>query len=418
VVRMDAYDRAVRALVKPGDVVLDLGTGTGILAMLAARRGATVHAVESAAVADLAERLFAENGLSDRITLHRGDIRKLEVAAQVDVVISDFMGRFVVDDGMLEAVAACEPWMAPGARFAPSHIAMQMAPVGDLKLPTVDFYERPLQGLSLRAAAGASLQTLYFGHLGPTQMMATAQAAWTIMPPDPPLPFGGRVEFRLERAGRLQAIAGFWTAQLAPDVSLSTAPGPVTHWGQQLFPVPAFDGLEGDRVLYNMSLDLDGDVPAWRWQGRVLRGDDELLSWKGRSDRQYLGSAPLGEQVWRADREGALQATDAGATHFASGELAAAVTGWEQAVAALGPGDDDLAPTMWENLGVGYMHAGEYDRAAAAFMRALDGDTSLEPALRHLCTVLHWSGRALDAVDWIRRYEAAYGAHPDGLKLS
>src|SRR5438128_170589 len=99
--RVDAYDRAIRRLVRPGDVVLDLGAGTGLLSMLAARRGARVHAIESTAVVDLAEELIARNGLRDRITLHRADARSLEPVEPVDLVISDFLGSFLVDDNML-----------------------------------------------------------------------------------------------------------------------------------------------------------------------------------------------------------------------------------------------------------------------------------------------------------------------------
>ena len=46
-VRMNAYRDGIRRNVKPGDVVVDLGTGTGILAMLAAQqRAKVVHAIE------------------------------------------------------------------------------------------------------------------------------------------------------------------------------------------------------------------------------------------------------------------------------------------------------------------------------------------------------------------------------------
>ncbi len=76
--RMDAYERAIRRLVRPGDVVLDLGAGTGILAMLAARAGAArVHAVESMPIARLAADLVRENRLGDRVTVHEADATSL-----------------------------------------------------------------------------------------------------------------------------------------------------------------------------------------------------------------------------------------------------------------------------------------------------------------------------------------------------
>ena len=63
-VRTEAFRRAIESVVRPGDVVLDVGAGSGILSLFAARAGAArVYAVERTTVATVAQMLAAANGL-------------------------------------------------------------------------------------------------------------------------------------------------------------------------------------------------------------------------------------------------------------------------------------------------------------------------------------------------------------------
>ncbi len=65
--RTGDYLRALAAAVRPDDVVLDIGTGSGVLAVAAARAGARrVYAVEASDIAEVAARVFEVNGVQDR----------------------------------------------------------------------------------------------------------------------------------------------------------------------------------------------------------------------------------------------------------------------------------------------------------------------------------------------------------------
>ena len=69
--RNEAYDRALRTLVKPGDLVLDIGAGSGLLAMMAVRAGAG-HVVSCEMIKPLADKaveIVARNGMSQQITV-------------------------------------------------------------------------------------------------------------------------------------------------------------------------------------------------------------------------------------------------------------------------------------------------------------------------------------------------------------
>ena len=129
--RVSAYLAAIAETVKPGDVVVDLGTGTGILALAAARAGArTVYAIESSAIAATARAMFEQNGFGDRIHLVRGWSTEVQLPERANVLVTETIGHDPFDEGIAENVAdARERFLTPDARFIPQRMRVWALPV-------------------------------------------------------------------------------------------------------------------------------------------------------------------------------------------------------------------------------------------------------------------------------------------------
>ncbi|PYM93211.1 MAG: SAM-dependent methyltransferase, partial [Candidatus Rokuibacteriota bacterium] len=114
--RVSAFRQAIEEVVGPGDVVLDLGAGTGILGLMACRAGAKrVYAVDEGPIIGLARDIAAANGLQDRITHIKGLSTRVELPERVDVVLADQIGRFGLESGILEYFAdARARFLKPG----------------------------------------------------------------------------------------------------------------------------------------------------------------------------------------------------------------------------------------------------------------------------------------------------------------
>ena len=115
-VRTEAFRRAINSVVRPGDMVLDVGAGSGILSVFAARAGAeSVYAVERTSIAVLAEQLAAANGVAEIVHVIHGDVMDVELPGHVDVIVSEWLGEFGIDEGMLAPViVARDRWLKPG----------------------------------------------------------------------------------------------------------------------------------------------------------------------------------------------------------------------------------------------------------------------------------------------------------------
>jgi len=114
-------------------IVVDVGTGSGILAYFAVLAGARhVYALEASGVAKRARKLLEANGLGDRITVLQVKVEECELPESVDVIVSEPMGFMLIHERMLESyIIARQRFLKPGGRMFPATGTIHLAPFTD-----------------------------------------------------------------------------------------------------------------------------------------------------------------------------------------------------------------------------------------------------------------------------------------------
>ena len=249
-VRTESFRRAIDAVVRPGDIVLDVGAGSGILSMFAARAGAArVYAVERTTVAVLARELAAANGLGEIIEVIHGDVLDVELPKPVDVIVSEWLGGFGIDEGMLAPViAARDRWLKPGGAMIPQSVTAWAGLVHDRYLDeTVAFLRGNPYGLTLDGLVDLTVnEILYSGmfrHLAESDRRSEPGRLWTtdadrISLEEAEAPHEAETLLQVRDHGTANALALWFSTELAPGISLSIGPGdPPTHWGMTTAPL-------------------------------------------------------------------------------------------------------------------------------------------------------------------------------------
>jgi type I protein arginine methyltransferase len=135
-VRTRTYQRAIED--NPEDfkdkIVLDIGCGTGILSIFAARAGAKhVYAIENAEIAIFAREIIKKNGLEGKITVLKGKMEEVKLPVEkVDIIISEWMGYFLLYESMLDCVLwARDKYLVKGGKMLPDRAQIFIAAIED-----------------------------------------------------------------------------------------------------------------------------------------------------------------------------------------------------------------------------------------------------------------------------------------------
>ena len=261
-VRTDTFRRAINSTVRPGDIVLDVGAGIGILSMFAARAGAArVYAVERTTVAVLAQALAVANGVGEIVQVIHSDVMDVELPERVDLIVSEWLGGFGIDEGMLAPViAARDRWLKPGGVMLPRTVTAWTALVHDRHLhDTIRFLRDEPYGLTLDGLAEITANEISysgtFRHLTAGDRRSEPGRLWTtdvdlISLERAQAPHEAQTLLQIRDHGTANALALWFSAELAPGISLSVGPGdPPTHWGMTTAPLRSPVELTPDTVV-------------------------------------------------------------------------------------------------------------------------------------------------------------------------
>lgn len=127
-------------------IVLDVGCGTSILSMFAVKAGAKhVIGVDMSTIIEKAKEIVEVNGMSDKITLLQGKMEEVELPfPKVDIIISEWMGYFLLYESMLDTVLyARDKYLAPGGLIFPDKATIFMAAIedGEYKDEKIGFWD-------------------------------------------------------------------------------------------------------------------------------------------------------------------------------------------------------------------------------------------------------------------------------------
>jgi len=291
-VRIDAYAQALRERVKPGAVVLDIGSGTGIMALLACKFGARkVYAIEPNVIIHLARKIADDNGCADRIEFIQNMSTKITLPERADVIVSDLRGVLPWFELHIPSITdARKRFLSTGGTLIPLRDLVWAAVVEAPELSNV--YKLP-DGLKMGAFQWIANNVWRKVRVTPQQLL-TEPLCWatidysTIMNPD----ICAELSWTTEREGTGNGFVVWFDAVLTEGTGFSNTPGaPELFYAHAFFPWPKPVALTaGDSVLIELNANLIGDEYIWRWNTNVLnqsRHERIIASFKQSNFQQF-----------------------------------------------------------------------------------------------------------------------------------
>lgn len=272
--RMDAYAAALRQTIKPDSVVMDLGCGPGVLALLACKLGARrVYAVEPNNVVGLAREAAAANGFADRIEFFEKLSTEITLPEPATIIVSDLRGvlpffqqnipalidarkRLLARDGVL--ISRRDTLWAAVVE-APEQFA-------ELINPWQNKFD-----LDLSAATRFITNTWRKAEIKAEQFL-TEPVCWTtidyheVESPDT----RAEITWQAARNGVAHGFAVWFDSELVDDIAFSNHPAASRMiYGQGFFPFSEPVTIsEGDRIELRLAAKFIQDDYVWRWDTR------------------------------------------------------------------------------------------------------------------------------------------------------
>lgn len=238
--RCRAYRDAIAQAVIPGQTVLDVGAGSGILSLYACRAGARhVYAAERTPIVKLARQLAVRNGLGDQITFLAADLRDIDLPERVDVIVSELISQSIFGQHMERLTAfARDRFLAERGKILPERVEFFAAPVDASSEIDKRWPPQRTDGLDLGVLRKMVSNQLMAVRLSKLSMLAGGHSIYRY---DAYTNNGeARIDiqrrFQISRAGTLSGVAIWFVADMYAGLQLDNRDDSAS-WSNILFPM-------------------------------------------------------------------------------------------------------------------------------------------------------------------------------------
>jgi type I protein arginine methyltransferase len=279
-VRVNAYAKALEECLSPDDVVVDVGTGTGILAFLAARSGAKrVYAIDHSEVIEVAKAVAELNGIKG-IEFVRAHSRDFSPPERVDILLHEQIGNLLFEERMVETLLDLrERALKEGGRIVPGRFRLFLDPVQLTDGDSVPFaWQQTLHGIDFAGARPLveggrryHIRDLHHAHFA--FPLAEREPIFEIdlnAVADGSLPTALSKRYRIVRDGRLDGFCVSFVAEFDEGHLIDSspfAPSEIrpTSWAIPLLRHEVVPVSAGEELVLDL-LAADLAVPStWRW---------------------------------------------------------------------------------------------------------------------------------------------------------
>ena len=269
-VRVEAYRKGIAGSVKRGDVVIDLGTGTGILAAMAAQAGARhVYAVDHSELIEIAREIARRNGLHN-ITFVAQNSRDFMPPEQADVLLHEQLGPAIFGENMIMNLLDLKRRaLKPAGRIVPAVFDLYIEPVAlkdEYRIPKI--WEIEGLGIDLRFLEGYLPLQKYLGKFHDLRTVKNFEVDHLLCEPAPILTIDMNamtseqdivrrhaVSRSVVRGGSMDGFCIYFRGRFDNGTSFDNAPhSPQTNWENIIIRKPRTSVAQGERLSYAIHL--------------------------------------------------------------------------------------------------------------------------------------------------------------------
>ena len=285
-VRMDPFAYALKAAIGPDSVVLDIGAGTGIHALLACKFGARkVYAIEPNEAIHLARELARVNGFADRIEFIQDISTHVTLPEKADVVVSDLRGVLPLFGGHIPStVDARERHLAPGGVLIPKRdtIWVSLVEAGKIYNELIKPWDYPY-GLAMEEVKQIVLNSWIEENTDTFSQrnLLMEPQIWTVLDytsiENPDVSSSNLTQVAT-RDGTAHGLLFWFDGEIADGIYIYN--GPQSEKVAEVYGCGFFPLLEpvtiakGDTITLDIRADLVNDQYLWRWHTCIHSGDD------------------------------------------------------------------------------------------------------------------------------------------------